>query len=186
MKTPGTGNTGAFSVRRLTLLSLLTAVLFAQEAALTFLPNIQATFLLVLLYGACVGMGGGTMIVTVHVLLDNLLFGSLSPLLLLPMWVGYEVTLLAGYFLRRRSEYTVCVAGVLCAALYCFLFAGTYVVTCISRGSSIALGAYLVADLPFMALLVGSTALSVLFLYRPLRLLLDKEIRKFDQTKDKC
>ena len=95
MKTPGNGR-GA-SIRRLTLLGLLAAVLFAQEAALSFLPNIQATFLLVLLYGACLGMGGGTLIVTVHVLLDNLFFGVMSPYLLIPMWLGYELTLLCGW-----------------------------------------------------------------------------------------
>ena len=159
-------------VRRLTLLGLLAAVLFAQETALSFLPNIQATFLLVLLYGACVGMGGGTLIVTVHVLLDNLLFGVMSPFLLIPMWLGYELTLFCGWLLRRRGEYAMCIAGVLCSLVYALLFAGATALMCLSKGTAFAFGAYLIADVPFTALLVGSTALSVLFLYMPLRRLL--------------
>lgn len=165
--------------KRLAFLGLMAALLFAQEAVLSFLPNIQATFLLVLLYGACVGMGGGTLIVTVHVLLDNLLFGVMSPFLLIPMWLGYELTLFCGWLLRRRTEYAVCVAGILCSLVYCLLFAAATALMCHTRGTGFALGAYLLADLPFAALLVGSTALSVLFLYAPLYRLLSRYTADF-------
>jgi len=38
------------SVKRLVIISILTAILFVQEQILSFIPNIQLTFLLIILF----------------------------------------------------------------------------------------------------------------------------------------
>ena len=65
--------------KELTLLAMLTAILFVQETLLSAIPNIQLSVALIMIYGATLGIPKATLVMTVHVLLDNLIWGSLSP-----------------------------------------------------------------------------------------------------------
>ncbi len=178
-------SSGKLSLRRLCVLGLLTAVLFVQEAALSFLPNVQLTFLLVLLYGACLGVKYGSLVVTAHVLLDNMIFGSLVAYVVVPMWLGWELTLLTGAILRRSSEGWLALFGAINSVVYSLLFAVAMAVLSLRRDMGFAWGAYLLADLPFTAVMVASTVISVLFLYAPLARLLSGRLAELFPTSRK-
>ena len=62
----------SIGVRELCFLGLMAAVLFVQETLLSSLPNIQLTVLLLMVYAATVGVSRAILVMTVHVLLDNL------------------------------------------------------------------------------------------------------------------
>ena len=68
------------TVKKLCYLVAFTTILFVQEEVLTIIPSVQFTFLLILLYGATIGIGYGSIVVVAHVLLDNLYMASFTAL----------------------------------------------------------------------------------------------------------
>ena len=60
------------SVRDLTLIAVLTTVLFVSEQLLSFIPNVQLTVFLIVLYSKRVGFVKTSIVTIIHVLLDNL------------------------------------------------------------------------------------------------------------------
>lgn len=65
-----------FSVRDFALISVLTAILFIQEQILIFIPNVQLTFLLIILYAKKLRLTHVVMIVSIYVLIDSLFTSS--------------------------------------------------------------------------------------------------------------
>ena len=64
--------------KKLVMIAMFIAIIFAQEEALTVIPNVQLTVLLLMVYGAVVGPLWGTVIVLAHCLFDNLFMASLN------------------------------------------------------------------------------------------------------------
>lgn len=157
------------TVRRLCILASLSAVLFVQEEVLTFIPNVQFTFLLILLYGALLKPSEGTLIVFIHVLLDNLFMNSLNIYVVVPMLIGHEVTLLIGHMLKNKNEFLLSIGISVSSIIYAALF---FVSTVLFF--DIKPVVYLVQDIPFDVVLVACNVICVLFLYKPLYKFLDK------------
>ena len=61
----------------LVLIALLTSILFLQEQLLSFIPNVQLTFFLIVLYSKKLGIVKSSLIILIYVIIDNLLGGSL-------------------------------------------------------------------------------------------------------------
>ena len=154
-------------VKELCLLGLMAAVLFVQETLLSSLANIQLTVMLLMVYAATVGLSKATLVMTVHVLLDNLLWGSMSPTNLVPMWFGWLAVLILGYLLRKRSLVWIVSGAVVGSILYSLCFA---VAQCLTLRRPFV--EYLIADVVFEVLLCCSSAVTVTFLYRPAESLL--------------
>ncbi len=157
------------NVRELCFLALMAAVLFVQETLLSSLPNIQLTVMLLMVYAATVGISKAALVMTVHVLLDNLLWGSMSPTNLFPMWFGWFSVLVIGFLLRNRSLGWLVSGAVLGSVLYILIYA---VVQC--RVFRLDLATYLVTGLLFEILLCCSSAITVAFLYQPAEKLLKR------------
>ena len=62
------------NTKRLVLLAFLSIILTVQEELLTFLPNIQLTVFLLVLYSKKLKCHETLLIITLHVLLDNTCF----------------------------------------------------------------------------------------------------------------
>lgn len=148
--------------------AVLTALLFLQEEALSFVPNVQLTFVLLLVIGAVAGGGYGTLAVAVHVLLDNTVNGSLSPAVVVPMFIGYEITMLLGRLIRGRSAVLAAAVGGAASWLYCMCFALSMAAAAALAGDPFSLKGYLIADIPFEIVLVVCSVVTVLALYKPL------------------
>jgi energy-coupling factor transport system substrate-specific component len=162
---------GHLSVRDITTIGLLATVLFVQEEALTFLPNIQLTVLLIVLYSECLGFWKTTIIVIIHVLLDNLVMASFNPIYTPFMFVGWELIpiLLCTVFKRVSKPLPLAFLGI----LFSFLYSWVYMIPN-TFFYDIPFVPYLVSDIPFECLLASSSFLSILWLYSPLKKVLDK------------
>ena len=68
------------TVKDIALMAILTALLFVQEQLLSFIPNVQLTFLLIVLFSKKLGTIKTLIIITCHVLLDNLFMSSFNVL----------------------------------------------------------------------------------------------------------
>lgn len=156
------------TIKKLCYLVVLTTILFVQEEVLTFIPSVQLTFFLIMIYGATLGIGYGSIIVLVHVLLDNLYMSSFGFATILPMLIGYEITLIMGYLFRGKNEILNGFINAICAIIYSALFIPINVYI-----YNIDVKAYILADIPFVFVLVTCNMFCSLFLYKPIYRLLE-------------
>ncbi len=164
---------GLIKTRELAMLAMLTAILFVQETLLSFIPNIQLSVLLIMVYAATLGIGKATLVMTVHVLLDNIIWGSLNPLTACPMWLGWFILILIGFALRKFPLPVIVAGSALGSLLYCWSFAlFNYLFM------NINIVAYLIADIVFETLMCSCSVITVMFLYRPAEKLINKYYSK--------
>ena len=98
------GNNKKFSVRDIALIAILSTILFVQEQVLTFLPNIRLTVFLLVLYSKKLGFIRTTIIVIIHVLLDNLFMGSMNLVYTPAMFVGWMLIPIIICTLFKKTE----------------------------------------------------------------------------------
>ena len=166
-------DTNPLKVKDIAIMVMLSGLLFVQEELLTLIPNIQFTFLLIMLYGAVLGPKRGSLIVLVHVLLDNLFMSSFTPTVMLPMLVGHEITMLIGYYLKNKNLIIKSIGIAVSSIIYAFLFFITTIYV-----YNINPIAYLVADIPFDIILISCNIICVLWLYKPIYKILDENINR--------
>lgn len=159
---------------------MLTAILTVQEELLTVIPNVQFTFLLVICYGATIGLLDGTLVVLVHVIIDNLIMNSFTPFVIIPMFIGLEITLLLGYLTKNKKEYIVSIFGAISGFIYCMLFFGSTVLFYNMEPIP-----YLINDIPFEAVLITCNVITILFLYKPIVYVINNNYPKQDLIKYK-
>ena len=76
-------------IKQITIIAAFSAILFVQEEVLTFLPNVQLTVFLLILYSKVLGFKNTTIIVCIHTLLDNIVMGSLNIIFFPFMLIGW-------------------------------------------------------------------------------------------------
>ncbi len=161
------------TVKKLCYLVVLTTILFVQEELLTIIPSVQLTFFLIMIYGATIGIGYGSLIVVAHVLLDNLYMSSFGISTIAPMLIGYEITLTMGYLLRGKSEILNGIVNAGCAVIYSALFIPINIFV-----YDVEPLAYVIADIPFVLVMMTCNMFCALFLYKPIYKLLNNEFNK--------
>ena len=112
------------TIKRLVIISILTAILFVQEQILSFIPNVQLTFLLIILYCKTFNFIESVLMITVHVILDNLLMGSFNLIVVPFMYAGYLVILitLKTIFKKVNSSLGLAFLSILYSLIYCWIF----------------------------------------------------------------
>ena len=156
------------------IMGILTAILFAQEEALTFIPNVQLTFLLITLYTKVLGFKKTLVIVTIHVCLDNLVMGSFNLITVPPMLVGYYfmVITLGLVFKKVESPLILGLLGILYAFTYDFCFA--FSDSIILKTSFVA---WYAMGIVFDIVLAACNFLTIYWLYKPLKKVMNMFIK---------
>ncbi len=171
-------NTAKYTVRDICIIALLTIVLFVQEELLTFLPNIQLTIFLMILYSKVLGFKKTFLIIVIYLLLDCIVMGALNPIFMIFQLLGWEVipALMCTIFKKIDSNIILAVL----AMLFSFIYSWTMILPgCII--TNLSFNEYLVADILFEFLLALSSFLSTLVLYKPFKKLLLFETKKYYQ-----
>lgn len=143
----------------------LIAVLFVQEQLLTFLPNFQFTFLLLILFSRFFGTKITSSIIILHVLLDSLVYGGIM-ITYFPFMIGGYLVIpltLNTIFRGLRSSFSLAIL----AALYSFIYAWVFIIPAVLI-LEVPFWSYFIADIPFAIILAASSTLTTLFLYPPL------------------
>ncbi len=158
-------------IKEISLIGILAAILFVQEQALTFLPNIQLTIFLLILFSKKLGLLKTLTIILIHVLLDNLIIGSISLVFTPFMYIGWALIPLTLCTIFKKVNEPIWLA--LLSILYACLYSWIYIIPnmIVYEYSVIA---YLSGDIVFEVILAVSSFISVLWLYKPLSNLLDK------------
>ena len=164
------------TAREISIMALLTVLLFGQEELLNFLPNINFTILLMVLYAKTFGFVKTTMIITVYLLFDAIYMGSLSPIWTTGQWVAWMVipVFVCTVFKKTEDSVKLAFAGALFAFLYCWIM--ILPTMWVLHTPFIP---YLIADIPFELLLAASSFLGILLLYEPLSKLLRKLLKQY-------
>lgn len=160
-----------FTIKKIAIYAILTTILFVQEQVLSFLPNIQLTVFLIVTYTKVLGVVPTIIITIVHVLLDCILSGSISPIITLPMLVGWLIIpiTLGTLFKSVKNPLILALFGILYSICYSMCFTIT---NCIFLEVNIK--TYVLADIPFVILLSMSSFISISLLYEPATTILKK------------
>ncbi len=160
-------------------MALLTVILFLQEELMNFLPNINFTILLMILYAKVFGFAKSAMMITVYLLFDAIYMGSLSPIWTTGQWIAWMVIplLVCTVFKKTEDSLKLAFAGALCAFLYCWIM--ILPTMWVLHTPFIP---YLMADIPFELLLAASSFLGILLLYDPLKKMLQKLMQTQPQS----
>ena len=148
--------------KEIVIIAFLAAILFVQEQVLTFLPNIQLTVFLLILYSCCLGLKKTLLIILIHVLLDNLVMGSFNLVFTPFMFIGWSII---PFVLHRMKQVSVMRLSCL-AILFALLYSWIYIIPNVLV-YEFDFMAYFMADLPFECLLAMSSFITTLWLYEP-------------------
>ena len=149
----------------ITLIAVLTAILSIQEFLLTFLPNIQFTVILIVLYSKILKIKRTLIIIFIHVIIDNLLLGSFNIIYFPTMLIGWSLIpiLLNTLFSKCNSAFSLALISVLFSFIYCWLFIIPSVLVL-----KVDFFVYLISDIPFELILASCSFITVYWLYEPL------------------
>ena len=163
------------TTRDITLIAILTAILFVQEQALSFIPNFQLTVFLIVLFSKKIGFVNTIIITAIHVLLDNLVMGSFNFIYVPFMLIGWLIipVLLNTIFKKVNSNILLAVLGVMFSFIYCWIY---IIPNCIILQTDFF--SYLIADLIWEILLASSSFITILLLYTPCSNVLDKVLKR--------
>ena len=85
------------TIKDMVIIAVCTAILFVQEELLSFLPNIQFTVFLIVLYSKKLGFFKTSFIVIIHTILDNLFMGSFNIIYFPFMLLGWLLIIFIYY-----------------------------------------------------------------------------------------
>lgn len=161
--------------KNLVLIALLTSILFFQEQLLSFLPNVQLTVFLFVLYSKKLGFATTSMIGLIYVLLDVITMGSSSLLFMPFMLIGWLIIplLLNTVFKKVESNILLGLLGILFAFIYSFvnIIPGMIMF-------SLDFITYLKGDIVYELILASSSFITILLLYKPCSKVFDRYIKR--------
>lgn len=160
-------------IKDITLCAICTSILVVQEQILAFLPNIQLTLFLMVVFSKKLGLIRTIIIITCYTLIDGLIGGPFNIIYITFMLIGWLIIpiLLCTIFKKVQSPLYLALLGVMFAFTYSWI---NIIPNLILTSATII--SYLIADYPFELLLAASSFLSILWLYTPIERVFKKNI----------
>ena len=158
------------TVKDIAIMAVMTGILFVQEQLLSSLPGIQLTIFLLVLYSKKFGLVRSSIIIVIHVILDNLFMNSFSLMYTPTMLIGLLAIplTLCTIFKRVESPIWLALLGVAYSFVYCWLYIiPNYFIMNIDPI------AYLLSDIIFEIILAVISFVTILLLYKPCSKVLD-------------
>lgn len=157
-------------IKDITLIGILSSILFLVDQVLSFVPFLQLSMLLVILFSKKLGFFKTSIIIVIFVTLDylfagfDLLFFAFSVIgwLFVPLFIN---TL----FKNTNNIWMISLQGI----LFSFLYSWIHIIpSCLVMETNII--DYLKVDILFELSFALSSFLSILFLYKPLEKVIDR------------
>ena len=152
--------------KKIALFAVLTSLLLVQEQALSFIPNVQFSTLLILLFASSFKLRDSFTMLAVYVFIDSLYMGSFNLIYMVPMYIGWSLIPI-GYhvfFKGRENHMALAFFGLILGFVYGVIFMPFAVLL-----TGVDPWAYLMADIPFQIVMAISNFLTILWLYPPLK-----------------
>lgn len=157
-------NNKILTTKDIVLISMMAIILFVQEQILMIIPNFQLTIFLLVLFSKKFGFIKTTIIIFIHVLLDNLIMGSMNIYFIPFMFIGWFIIPLTlnTIFKKVESQISLAILGIVFSCIYCWIF---IIPNCLLL--EVDFLTYLYADLIWEILLASSSFITILLLYNP-------------------
>ena len=112
------------SAKDITLIALMSSLVFAQEQLLVFLPNVQLTAFLLILFSKKFGFIRTTIIIFIYVILDNIVFGTFNLVFTPFMFIGWMLIpiIFCSIFRKTNSLVLLAFGSALCSFGYCWIY----------------------------------------------------------------
>lgn len=151
-------------IKELTLLAILSAIVFSLKQALAFLPNIQVVTFLFILYSRTIGTKRTLITILVYVFADSLFWGTFDPFWVMPALIAWSIIPITLNTVFKKANSVVFIMSF--AFIFGFVYGWVYI-PLTSYKFGIKFTTYLLADIPFEFLMGVSGAISVGILYSP-------------------
>ena len=176
------GVNNKFSIKDIAIVAACISIIFVQEQLLFFLPNIQLTILLLVVYSKRLGFIKTSIVVVVHTFLDCLVTGSLNLYYFPFMMIGWMMIpiIICLFFRKCENPFIFSIMGIVFALIYCWIFIIPNILIPNGFINSTGIINYLVADSTFEILLAASSFISILWLYTPCVKAFDKILKEIN------
>ena len=159
-------------IRDITLIGILSAILFLVDQVLSFVPFLQLTMLLIILFSKKLGLIKTSLIIIAFITLDYLIVGF-DILFFTFTLIGWLIVSVLSTTLFKKSNKIWMIA--VQSILFSFLYSWIYIIpSCLVIETSVI--DYLKADILFELSLAASSFISVILLYKPLDKIIDRFI----------
>ena len=169
------------ALKDMTIVVVLASILFVQQIALSFIPNVSFSVLLVVLYTKVMGFKKTTLIIILHVLAINLLspLGPVVPTLIPAMFIAWMLIpiLLTTIFKKLNSALGLSIFGL----FFGFLYGWVYIPFTVWFIGTPFLP-YLIWDIPFEIVMAIANMISILWLYDPLKKAFVNQLSHMNQS----
>lgn len=169
------------TIKDLTIIVVAASILFVQQLALSFIPNVQFSVLLLILYTKVLGFKKTSLIIVIHVLAVNLFspLGPVVPTLIPAMFIAWMLIpiLLSTVFKKVESAIYLSLIGF----VYGFVYGWVYIPFTVWFIGTPFLP-YLIWDIPFEIIMAISNMVSILWLYDPLKKAFVHQLEIMNQT----
>ena len=169
------GNRVIKSTKDIAIIAVMTTILFVQEQLLSGLPGIQLTVFLIILYCKKFGLAKASLIIFLHVMLDNFYMSSFSLMYTPTMLVGWLIIPLTLCTIFKKIESPIWL-GIM-AIVYSFIYSWLFIIPNYLLMNIDPL-AYIASDILFEIILAVCSFVSILFLYRPCSKVMDIMIKR--------
>ncbi|MBN2605250.1 MAG: hypothetical protein JXR62_05415 [Bacilli bacterium] len=154
------------STKKMLMIAISIAIIFTQEQLLMFLPNIQFTVLLIIVFTSVYSFKETIILITGYVFLDSMYMGGLNPFYITPMLLAWYVIPIAYHTVLRKTKNEISLS------IFAFVFGIIYGLTFIPfqmiQFGITTLWPYLLNDIPFELIMAFTGTLTVLWMYKPL------------------
>jgi energy-coupling factor transport system substrate-specific component len=161
-------------LKRVIFMSMCVTILFVQEQMLVFIPNVQFTTLLIVLFSSIFKLKETIVIIIVYVLLDNIYMGTLYPLMLAPMLIAWLLIPISYHTILRRTKNEIKLA--LFGLIFGFVYGWIYIPFRMIEQEIFDFWAYLILDIPFEIIMAISNFVTIMWLFKPLYKTLSTEM----------
>jgi hypothetical protein len=165
--------------KKMLMIAISIAIIFTQEQLLMFLPNIQFTVLLIIVFTSVYSFKETMILITGYVFLDSMYMGGLNPFYVTPMLIAWYLIPIAYHTVLRKTKNEVSLS------IFAFIFGIAYGLVFIPfqmiQFGITTLWPYLLNDIPFELIMAFTGTLTVLWMYKPLYNLMN-EITNKNQT----
>ncbi len=148
------------------MIALSIAILFTQEQLLVFLPNVQLTVLLIILFVSVFSFKESIIMITSYVLLDSLYMGGFNVFYMVPMMLAWYLIPVSYHTILRKTKSEHKLA--LFAMVFGFVYGWMFIPFNMLQLGIPNFWPYLIADLPFELIMATTGFITVLWMYKPL------------------
>lgn len=154
------------NTKKMMMISLSIAIVFTQEQLLVFLPNIQLTVVLIIVFVSVYSFKESIILITAYVLLDNMYMGGMNPLYLMPMLLAWYLIPISYHTFLRKTKNELYLG--IFAFGFGFVYGWMYIPFKMLEQGIFEFWPYLLADILFEVIMAVFGLLTVVWLYKPL------------------